>query len=113
MLGDAHALPDLRVLAGIAEELGAGLGFRTVEQARAEMRELGPWDGERGRATRRPPPRRRRPTAGCVLSTWQQLIDDGRMHDGDDYLKATARTAGRAGLRRHARRRSASSRAPT
>ncbi|MGH3331448.1 MAG: NADH-quinone oxidoreductase subunit G, partial [Nocardioidaceae bacterium] len=41
------SLPDLRVLAGIAEEMGADLGFRTVEQARAEMTELGPWDGER------------------------------------------------------------------
>ena len=31
MLADSHALPDLRFLAGIAEELGADLGFRTVE----------------------------------------------------------------------------------
>ncbi|MFC0223431.1 NADH-quinone oxidoreductase subunit G, partial [Nocardioides zeicaulis] len=46
------SLPDLRVLAGISEELaalGAGhaLGFRTVEEARAEMEALGPWDGPR------------------------------------------------------------------
>ena len=41
------SLPDLRILAGIAEELGAPLGFRTVAEARAQMEEMGPWDGER------------------------------------------------------------------
>ena len=42
-----QSLPDLRVLAGIAEELGRPLGFRTVAEARAQMEELGPWDGDR------------------------------------------------------------------
>ena len=42
------SLPDLRILAGIAEELRrARSGFRTVAEARAQMEELGPWDGER------------------------------------------------------------------
>jgi NADH-quinone oxidoreductase subunit G len=27
-----------------------------------------------------------------TLATWKLLLDDGRMLDGDDYLKATART---------------------
>ena len=47
VLRDSHALPDLRVLAGIADEMGVRLGFRTVEEARAEMQELGAWDGDR------------------------------------------------------------------
>ncbi len=42
-----NALPDARVLAGIAEELGRPLGFRTTDQARHLMTEMGPWDGER------------------------------------------------------------------
>ena len=42
-----QALPDSRVLAGIAEELGRPLGFRTVAEVRAQMEDLGPWDGER------------------------------------------------------------------
>ncbi len=97
VLRDSNALPDLRVLAGIAEELGSGLGFRTVEQARAEMTELGAWDGERAAA----PEGVATPgvsagsggwTSGeLVLATWKLLLDDGRMLDGDDYLKATAR----------------------
>ena len=41
------SLPDLRVLSGIAEEMGVSLGFRTVEQVREQMVEFGPWDGER------------------------------------------------------------------
>ena len=43
---ESSALTDIRVLAGIAEELGRRLGFRTVEQAWAEMPEVGPWDGD-------------------------------------------------------------------
>ena len=47
-----QALPDSRVLAGIAEELsslgvGRPLGFRTVAEVRAQMEDLGPWDGDR------------------------------------------------------------------
>ena len=51
VLHNPSSLPDVRVLAGIAEELGTGLpqglGFRTSEQAWDEMGILGPWDGER------------------------------------------------------------------
>jgi len=86
------SLPDLRVLAGIAEEMEVNLGFRTVEQARAEMTEFGPWDGQRAAA----------PTVGAatqpvtgtgeaILATWKLLIDDARMLDGDEALRATAR----------------------
>ncbi len=134
------SLPDLRVLAGIAEEMGTSLGFRTVEQARAEMTELGPWDGERVaaptvpvgaapsvpageasgapnqlRSSVAPPPdpstvapdaspadpagAEASPTLDAaaaghyVLATWKLLVDDGRMLDGDEYLKATGRRA--------------------
>jgi NADH-quinone oxidoreductase subunit G len=93
---ESRALPDLRVLAGIAEELGVDLGFKTVEQARAELAEIGPWDGDRTA----PPSvvevraeRASKPSEGLRLSTWKQMIDDGSMLDGDDYLKATGRAA--------------------
>ena len=88
-------LPDVRVLAGIAEELGGPtLGVRTVEQARAEMTELGPWDGERPVKPTVPPAGAR--TAGegqAVLATWRHLVDDGRLQDGEPYLKATGPVA--------------------
>ncbi len=47
VLAEAGALPDLRVLSGIADEMGVRLGFRTVDQVRAEMADLGAWDGDR------------------------------------------------------------------
>jgi NADH-quinone oxidoreductase subunit G len=100
VLRDANALPDLRVLAGIAEELGHDLGFRTVDQARAELAEIGPWDGERVVAPVADGVPGAEPAAGAQggspslrLATWKQMVDDGSMLDGDDYLKATGRAA--------------------
>ena len=95
---EPSSLPEVRILAGIAEEMGVPFGIRTVEQARSEMESFGPWDGER---TSLPAsvdavaPARGDALAGghYVLATWKQLIDDGRMLDGDEYLKATGRRA--------------------
>ncbi|MDN4171727.1 NADH-quinone oxidoreductase subunit G [Nocardioides sp. SOB77] len=90
------SLPDLRVLAGIAEELavlgrGRPLGFRTVADVRARMEELGGWDGERPRPAADP----LRPSSlgaeGMALATWKQMLDLGSMQDGDAALRATAR----------------------
>ena len=87
---ETSSLSDIRVLAGIAEELGTPLGFRTVDEARLEMQELGPWDGARSDFS---------PTAGLpsaqpgqgemVLSTWRVLIDDARAVAGEPNLQAT------------------------
>ncbi|MGI9156321.1 MAG: NADH-quinone oxidoreductase subunit G [Marmoricola sp.] len=117
VLHNPASLPDLRVLAGIAEEMGVELGFRTVPQVQAEMREIGPWDGPRAGApsgqpqtppaedTRsvvppspalpgpQPPPAAasHSSAAPLVLASWKQLIDDGRMQDGDESQRGTAR----------------------
>ncbi len=91
---ESSALSDVRALAGIAEELGDGLGFRTVEEAWAEMTEVGPWDGD---TTSFEPVTAAAPTspgAGeFVLSTWRTLIDDSRAIDGEPQLAATGRQA--------------------
>ncbi len=125
---EPSSLPEVRILAGIAEEMGVAFGIRTVEQARAEMQSFGAWDGERvsfpasassagtsaapnhpGLAGSALPPdpstvaaEAPAPNAAAqpadalapghyVLATWKQLIDDGRMLDGEEYLKATGR----------------------
>ena len=89
---NSSALTDIRVLAGISEELDNPLGFRTSEQARAEMIELGPWDGERPRFQPREAGEGSSPAAGsAVLSTWRLLIDDSRAVDNEPHLQATAR----------------------
>lgn len=95
-LRNPSSLPELRALSGIAEQMaqigqGSPLGFRTVAEARAEMVQVGPWDGERSapevdevaqRASRDP--------GSLALSAWKQLLDNGSLQDGDKYLKATA-----------------------
>ncbi|WP_370290536.1 NADH-quinone oxidoreductase subunit G [Nocardioides sp.] len=87
------ALPDLRSLAGIAEAMGTPLGFRTPHEVRAEMAQLGPWDGERPTLTAVPPATVAAPGGDeALLATWKQHLDNGSMQDGDKYLKATART---------------------
>jgi len=86
--------PDLRVLSGIAEELdalgrGRSLGFRTVAEARAQMEDMGPWDGVR--AVHEPVQAHDVSDPGITLVFWKQMLDLGTMQDGDDNLRATAR----------------------
>jgi len=95
VLHNPGSLPDLRILSGIADELGvlghgSPLGFRTVAEARAEMTEMGPWDGDRPAAPTVPAAKS---SPGVRLATWKQLLDNGRLQDGDPALRATARDA--------------------
>jgi NADH-quinone oxidoreductase subunit G len=104
-LAGGNALPDVRVLAGVAEEMGVALGFLFPEQAGIELDELGGWDGERTAfeaVQPAPPPAgddgpaggedRAVEGAGRVrLATWKTLVDDGRMQDGDAAYHGTAR----------------------
>ena len=90
----SNAAPDLRVLATLADELGVDLGFRTAEQARAEMTTLGTFDGARPAA----PDVAATPTpsvgAGeAILAGWRMLLDSGRLQDGEPHLAGTARPA--------------------
>lgn len=94
VLHEPNSLTDIRILAGIAEEMGRPLGFRTVAQARSAMRELGPWDGERAAFPSKT--YEQGPGVGkrtVVLDTWRLMIDDGRGQDGQLEFKATARPA--------------------
>ena len=94
VLSNPASLPDLRILAGIAEELDRPLGFRTVAEARARMAELGPWDGERPSFTPvAPAAAPKRAPKGLRLASWKLMIDNGSMQDGDKHLAATARPA--------------------
>ncbi|MCW2710487.1 MAG: dehydrogenase, partial [Marmoricola sp.] len=94
-----NSLPDLRVLSGIAEELGITLGFRTPEQVWAEMTQVGPWDGPRAvfdhdvsdPGITLAEPGSSYADGSLVLASWKQLIDDGRMQDGADDMRLTAR----------------------
>jgi NADH-quinone oxidoreductase subunit G len=96
ILGNPGSLPDLRVLAGIAEELsalgiGRPLGFKTVDEARAQMEDFGGWDGDRAILDGPSRTTASKSTDGLMLATWKQMIDNGSMQDGDEHLHATAR----------------------
>ena len=97
VLANPNALPDLRVLAGIADELaaaghGSGLGFRTVAEARTRMQEMGPWDGDRPELSEPAAPKKKAAkTKGLSLATWKQLLDNGTLQRGDEALRAPAR----------------------
>jgi NADH-quinone oxidoreductase subunit G len=81
---------DLYVLGAIADEMDVHLGLPDAAAARSELGALGTWRGDRpvAPATRDAA----KPGKGeTVLSTWHQLLDNGRMQDGEPYLAGTAR----------------------
>jgi NADH-quinone oxidoreductase subunit G len=93
-LENSDTQSDLWVLAGIAEELERPLGFSTVEGARQELIELGAWDDTRAAPPRRAPAESPQLRDGqAVLATWHQLLDQGRLQEGEPYLAGTARPA--------------------
>ena len=95
------SLPDLRILAGIAEELGRSLGFRTVAEVRVEMEQVGGWDGQRpalgagaAAASTSATAAESSTDAGpgaFALATWKQMLDNGSLQDGEPHLRATSR----------------------
>jgi NADH-quinone oxidoreductase subunit G len=94
VLEQPNDMSDVRVLAALSDGLGADLGFRTAAQARAELDELGTWEGERTKAPHYPPGAPDEPDGSTVLlATWRMALDESRALDGEPYLQATAREA--------------------
>jgi NADH-quinone oxidoreductase subunit G len=86
---------DLYVLGAIADEMDVHLGLPDSAAARAELAALGIWRGARPE-----PPRPGGhggspvavvPPGQALLATWRQLLDSGRMQDGEPALAGTAR----------------------
>ncbi|WP_018790697.1 NADH-quinone oxidoreductase subunit G [Salinispora arenicola] len=88
------AMTDGRVLDAIAAQLDVRLGTGDVPAVRRELGEL-----PRSRTTKPAPPAVApsavpQPSVGeAVLASWHQLIDLGRLTDGDEHLAGTARPA--------------------
>jgi len=88
----SHAMSDHRVLHGLAAELGVDLGLDSLADVHAELDQLGGWDGARLAAPEVPaaePPAV--PAGHAVLATWHQLLDAGRLQDGEPHLAGTAK----------------------
>jgi NADH-quinone oxidoreductase subunit G len=112
VITDSNAVADVRVLAGIADELGRPIGFRTPEAAAAELDEFRGWDGARAADPEVSPEVSRRSaavpeerdggarlegpssTTGTAyrLATWKTMIGDGPMQDGDPAYHASGPT---------------------
>ncbi len=91
---ETTAVPDARVLDAVASEMGVEIGCKDVNDIRRELRQLSMTHVDRLVAPKVAPATRPTPGAGgAILATWPQLIDDGRMLDGDDILRGTARPA--------------------
>jgi NADH-quinone oxidoreductase subunit G len=83
---------DLQVLGRIADEMDVHLGLPDAAAARRELNGLGRWRGARDAMPATEP--QAAPYAGpgqAVLATWHQLLDTGRMSDGEPFLAGTAR----------------------
>lgn len=85
---------DHRVLDALADEMGVYLGLSTVETARQELSGLGTWDGKHAASPRVTAPENGSAAPGsgeAVLTGWRQLLDAGRLQDGEPHLAGTAR----------------------
>ncbi|MFI5083503.1 MAG: molybdopterin dinucleotide binding domain-containing protein, partial [Streptosporangiales bacterium] len=91
---------DLYVLGAIADQMDVHLGLPDAAAARAELAALGTWRGPRPEppavtgAWPGVPPTHRIKGSGVLdvrLATWRQLLDSGRMQDGEPSLAGTAR----------------------
>jgi NADH-quinone oxidoreductase subunit G len=84
--------PDLQVLGRIADEMDVHLGLPDAAAARRELDGLGSWQGTREPVPSGPAQAAPQPGPGqAVLATWHQLLDTGRMSDGELFLAGTAR----------------------
>jgi NADH-quinone oxidoreductase subunit G len=114
-LGVPEVRTDLYVLSALADQMDVHLGLPDASAARAELAALGTWRGERpdpptvsgavwpplggpqGAWGGGQPPHKQGGSGGdrppeAKLSTWHQLLDSGRMQDGEPSLAGTARS---------------------
>jgi NADH-quinone oxidoreductase subunit G len=97
--GPALSVPsvrsDLHVLGAIADEMDVHLGLPDAAAARRELAGLGTWHGRRAAdplwTSTIPPEAGLLGPGEALLATWHQLLDAGRMQDGEPYLAGTAR----------------------
>ncbi len=91
-LPSTAAVPDMRVLHMIADEMGVEFGLPHPTAARDELTRLGVWDGPRPQPATQTPRSAPQPASGqAILASWRMLLDAGRLQDGEPHLAGTAR----------------------
>ncbi|MEV0583014.1 NADH-quinone oxidoreductase subunit G [Nonomuraea sp. NPDC050310] len=87
-------MSDLQVISAIADHMDIHLGLPDAAAARRELGSLGAWKGARAAAPSLSGSGQAAPGVGqAVLASWHQLLDQGRLQDGEPYLAGTARAA--------------------
>ncbi|WP_151525920.1 NADH-quinone oxidoreductase subunit G [Serinicoccus kebangsaanensis] len=87
---DSGASSDHVVLDRLATAMGASLGTGTVPAVRAEIQALSDWSGTRPAAPELAAVGPATVGAGeAVLATWHQVLDAGRLQDGEPFLAGT------------------------
>ena len=89
--GTKHPMSDLRILAALADAMGADLGFRTSAAAWADFQELGEWEGERVAVPRKLDAGVTQ--GGVVVASWREALDATSGIDFEVALRRTARPA--------------------
>mgnify|MGYP000977153150 CR=1 FL=1 len=89
--GTRHPMSDLRILAALADAMGADLGFRTSAAAWADFQELGEWEGERVAVPRKLDAGVTQ--GGVVVASWREALDATSGIDFEIALRRTARPA--------------------
>ncbi|MET9198851.1 NADH-quinone oxidoreductase subunit G [Gordonia sp. NPDC003585] len=95
---DSGRLADHRVLDALGRRLGVDIRCDTTDTIHLDLGRIGVWSGTRPTTDAPTPdtvesPSPRTPLAGqAVLATWHQLLDQGRLQDGEPHLAGTART---------------------
>ncbi len=85
---------DLEVLGSIADAMDVHLGLPDPAAARAELAALGTWRGTLARVPGVPRAAHAElDRDSALLATWHELLDAGRMQDGEPHLAGTARRA--------------------
>ncbi|GAA3306873.1 NADH-quinone oxidoreductase subunit G [Nonomuraea dietziae] len=85
-------MSDLGVIGAIADHMDVHLGLPDAASVRRELGALGAWRGTRVSAPNVNARAQGSPQQGeAVLATWHQLLDAGRLQDGEPYLAGTAR----------------------
>lgn len=87
----SNVMTDVRVLAALADAMGADLGMRSPAHAKAALDEISDWEGARAQFTASAGGAELTDSAeGVLLASWRTALDDSRCLDGAETLKRTA-----------------------
>lgn len=90
---ETNALTDYRVLSMLGEQMGAAMGIAELESVRAEIDQLGNWDGNRiANPTVSPVTPPVLGAQEAILATWRMLLDDSALQIAEPFLAGTAKT---------------------